>query len=445
MSKSLRRPAPAHQSFDARRAGAQGALARPAATMPSLTRLIGLSVLILFLFLAAAVGAQLWLRQQGTRLRTEALEAKRAQFAAIVTALSPTVGRWSDADLDQLGAMCGARVSLHDPDHPAPPASPGLLYFDHPLPDPVGRPLTARVAFAPSPLLRLLVLHQWVTVGLLFLGFVLLATGVAAGLLFGRAKGPSVESVTAARQELHSLAQLAATSTAQHEALSRERDGRRLAEEDAVLRQTLLDQAIEGRVRLGHDLHDSLIQSLYAAGLTIESARTLLATDPAEADRRLAQCVAHLNTTIRDVRAFITGLSPEQVRRAAFAQAIESTFAELRGNRPAQLDLRIDAEAAGALNPDQSGEALQIVREAVSNALRHGGASLLTVRLHRVDREVCVLVQDNGAGFDPAQARPEGLGLRNLQARAARLGGTARVESSPGAGTRVILTFAHVA
>ncbi|HND61965.1 MAG TPA: sensor histidine kinase [Opitutaceae bacterium] len=413
--------------------------------MPSLTRLIGLSVLILFLFLAAAVGAQAWLRQQGSRLRGEAIDAKRAQFAAIVTALAPTVTRWSDVDLDQLGAMCGARVSLHDSDHPAPPASASLLYFDHPLPDPVGRQVTARVAFAPSPLMRLLVLHQWVTVGLLFLGFVLLATGVAAGLLFGRAKGPSPELVAEARKELHSLAQLAATSTAQHEALSRERDERRLAEEDAVLKQTLLNQAIEGRVRLGHDLHDSLIQSLYAAGLTIESARTLVATDPAEADRRLAQCVAHLNSTIRDVRAFITGLAPAEVRRAEFGQAIEAAFAELRGDRPAQLDLRIDAEAAGALNPDQSGEALQVVREAVSNALRHGGASLVTVRLHRVDREVCVLVQDNGAGFDPGRARADGLGLRNLQARAARLGGTARVESSPGTGTRVILTFGQVA
>ena len=65
----------------------------------------------------------------------------------------------------------------------------------------------------------------------------------------------------------------------------------------------------------------------------------------------------------------------------------------------------------------------------------------MTVRLHRSDREVCLLVQDNGTGFDPARVAGEGHGLGNMQARAARAGASVRVESQPGAGTRVILTL----
>jgi signal transduction histidine kinase len=57
------------------------------------------------------------------------------------------------------------------------------------------------------------------------------------------------------------------------------------------------------------------------------------------------------------------------------------------------------------------------------------------------DQAVCLLVQDNGAGYDPAQRRPGGHGLGNMEARAERLGGSLRVESQPGVGTRIVLTL----
>ena len=241
-----------------------------------------------------------------------------------------------------------------------------------------------------------------------------------------------------ARSEIGTLARLAETSGAQSAALDRKRDVRRLAEEDAELQQHLLAQSLEEKIRLGRDLHDGIIQSLYAVGLTLESVRAIVKSDPEDADRRLEQTRTSLNNAIRDVRAYIGGLTPANLRRSDFARAIGSLLAELSASREAQLDVNIDEEAAARLTPDQSIEALQIVREAASNALRHGGASRITERVHQSDREICLLVQDNGGGFDASSRRDGGHGLGNMQARAERLGASLRVTSRPGEGTRVI-------
>jgi signal transduction histidine kinase len=277
----------------------------------------------------------------------------------------------------------------------------------------------------------------------LALGLAGVALALSLTLLLGVALRPARTADTSTpfgggRSEISTLARLAESSVAQGEELTRERDVRRLAEEDARLKQQLLTQSLDEKIRLGRDLHDGIIQSLYAAGLTLEAVRSLLKDQPAEAERRLDQIRTSLNEAMRDVRTYIVGLAPESLRRAGFARALSLLLTELRAGREAQFDMHIDDEAAAQLGPDQSLEVLQIAREAVSNALRHGRASLVTVRMHQGDHEVCLLVQDNGQGFDPAHSRDQGHGLANMQARAARVGASLRVTSSPGHGTRVL-------
>lgn len=243
-----------------------------------------------------------------------------------------------------------------------------------------------------------------------------------------------------ARSEIGTLAKLAESSVAQGEELTRERDVRRRAEEDARLKQQLLTQSLDEKIRLGHDLHDGIIQSLYAVGLTLESVRALVRHQPEEADRRLEATRTALNDAIRDVRAYIVGLAPENLRRAGFAHAVSAMLNELRAGREAHFDIAIDDDAAALLTPEQSVEALQIAREAVSNALRHGQASVITLRLHRSEREVGLLIQDNGAGFNADHRRAGGHGLGNMHARARRIGGALQVTSAPGAGARIQAT-----
>lgn len=169
--------------------------------------------------------------------------------------------------------------------------------------------------------------------------------------------------------------------------------------------------------------------------------RPLIARDPAKADQRLGVCLESLNQTIRTVREDITGLSQEKLRQLSFADAVRLFLDELRAGRDVDLELVVDEDAANTLNALQTTEALQVIHEAISNALRHGGATRLTVRLHRGDNEVGLLIKDNGTGFDVENARSGGHGLTNMQARAAGSGATLRIDSAAGQGTRIVLTF----
>jgi signal transduction histidine kinase len=265
-------------------------------------------------------------------------------------------------------------------------------------------------------------------------------------LVLSQALRPNRATDTAApfertRAEVGALAKLAQSSVAQGEELSRERDVRRRAEEDAHMKQQLLAQSLDEKIRLGHDLHDGIIQSLYAAGLTLESVRALVKQNPDEADRRLEATRASLNDAIREVRAYIAGLAPENLRRAGFAHALTALVSELRAGRAAEFDFNLAEDAALALTPEQSIEMLQIAREAVSNALRHGSATRVTLRLLKSDRELCLLVQDNGKGFDATRPRDGGYGLGSMRARAERLGARLEITSAPGQGARVLATL----
>jgi signal transduction histidine kinase len=203
----------------------------------------------------------------------------------------------------------------------------------------------------------------------------------------------------------------------------------------------MLNQALEEKIRIGRDLHDGLIQSLYATGLTLETAQGLVDRDPSDAGRRIQTGIDQINAGIRDVRNHIIGLAPDNVRRQGFADAVRRLTEELRAGRTLELDVRVDDTAASRLDDRQLAESLLIVREAVSNALRHGAATRITIRVHSGDGVIGILVQDDGQGFTPARSEGTGHGLGNMQARAALAGGTLQLESTPGRGTRLVLTL----
>jgi signal transduction histidine kinase len=280
------------------------------------------------------------------------------------------------------------------------------------------------------------------------LAFAIALVGVvlAGALMFsmsfrGGRQGESATPFASVRNEIGTLARLAESSVAQGQELSRERGVRRRAEEDAQMKQHLLSQSLDEQIHLGRDLHDGIIQSLYAVGLTLETLRAQFKTNPDAAERRLEETRAALNATIRDARTYITGLAPENLKRASFGQALRSVLGELRAGREVEFAIEIDDEATALLTSEQTVEALQIAREAVSNALRHGAATVVTVRVHKGDREIGLLVQDNGAGFDPSTGREGGHGLGNMRARAERIGARLKLTSQPREGTRLLLTL----
>ena len=253
--------------------------------------------------------------------------------------------------------------------------------------------------------------------------------------------GP-IQPLRGAQNELGRVARLVESSFEQKAALQREIAERNRAE--AALRESELQvrRSLELRARLARDLHDGVIQSIYAAGLGMESAMSQMEPGQAGVRASLHQCRQSLNDVIREIRGFILGLEPEQIPRQGFAEELTALARTMQALWPVHIHLEIDSLVAGRLNASQEVHALQIVRECISNALRHGEAKEIKVTLAARDRDGALLVRDDGRGFDPA-ARPiaRGHGLSNIATRAREMGGASVVQSEPDHGTTVILHF----
>lgn len=252
----------------------------------------------------------------------------------------------------------------------------------------------------------------------------------------------AADAAARSRGDMHQVEHLARTAVASEEALRHERQERQRADENLHLQQLLLNQALGEKIRLGRDLHDGVIQSLYATGLTLESSRQKRVSDPATADTLFERGLQLLNDSIREIRAYINSLSQSQPTvKHGFSSALATLVENIKGDRQAEFVVRIDEGAEARLDLTQMPDVLQIIREAVSNALRHGQATKVTIRLHEDGERLALLVQDDGVGFDPAAVSTEGHGLANFRARAVSLHAEFRLDSHPGNGTRLLLTF----
>jgi len=214
---------------------------------------------------------------------------------------------------------------------------------------------------------------------------------------------------------------------------------RKRAEEALQESERRLRRSLEQRVQLGRDLHDGIIQSIYAVGLGLQECRNLISQQPAEAQARLTRSISDLNAVIRDVRSFIVGLEPEALKGHEFKAALQSLVTTVSPTHAAQFSLDIDPNAAEALDARQSMHLLQIAREAMSNSLRHAQARSTVVSLKRQNGRVRLEVRDNGLGFEQGARPTRGHGLRNIAARASELGAGSQVLSAPGQGTRVVV------
>jgi signal transduction histidine kinase len=241
--------------------------------------------------------------------------------------------------------------------------------------------------------------------------------------------------------ELSRVAGLVQSSFTHREMLEHEVAERRRTE--AALRdsEARLQRSIELRSRLARDLHDGVIQSIYAAGLGLEGAANQLPDDRSGVRERLQACRESLNGIIREVRGFINGLEPETLHRQSFAQALEALASTMQAMWPVKIAVTLDDTVGRRLTAAQEVHALQIVRECISNAMRHGGARRVEVHLRGAGHSATLEVRDDGQGFDPALRTGTGNGLGNLATRAREMGGVLRLHTETGKGTGVLIDF----
>jgi signal transduction histidine kinase len=197
--------------------------------------------------------------------------------------------------------------------------------------------------------------------------------------------------------------------------------------------------AMEERERIAHDLHDNIIQSLYAVGLSLERAARRLEREPEEARRRIGQAIEEINGIMRDIRNYIFGLGTADVEGTDLNAALQQVLREFEVNSLAAARLDMDPNLP-ELSVQARAHLLQFVREALSNVLKHASAGQVRVSILREGAEMVASVSDDGKGFDPDQAGPsKGYGLRNMAERAKAFGGSFHLSSHPGLGTTVTL------
>jgi signal transduction histidine kinase len=406
------------------------------------TRSIGLALLLLLLFLGAALSLQWWLARETRQLQRIAVDEQRSKLERIIAVSGLPPEKWDAYFQKELGAMVGGSVQLYRTGaaQEIPLQSPGTLSFTEKLtrhPD-----WEARVSFAAPALIRTQVLHQRILAAVILLALLLATVPLLIALVEtrrpGAPDGATRSPWAAVKAQAAGFADLARISNERSAALAEEHAARSRAEQDLQVNRHLLDQSLAERVRLGRELHDNICQTLYAVCLTLESVQKKSALAP-EMAARTEQCLSELRRLNQEVRTYLQDLEPGRMHSQSFSAALAGLLGALPAEDEARVERHLDPEALELIPSPQVAEIMNILREAVSNSLRHGHARRIILRAARSDGMVALSVQDDGTGFAPGGRR--GHGLDNMLARARALGGELQIESRPGHGTRVILTL----
>lgn len=196
---------------------------------------------------------------------------------------------------------------------------------------------------------------------------------------------------------------------------------------------------VEERTRIGMDLHDGVIQSIYAVGLTLESTRLSLSEDDSTTAQLLQKTIDALNDTIRDIRNYILDLRPRR-----FGGDLQSGLArlvrEFQANTMVAVELQLPESAVFHLPPALARTLFLTTQEALANIARHAQAQHVVIRLTETEIDLTFQIRDDGVGFDTARRSfSVGHGLSNMHTRAKSLNGSCQIDSAPGEGTTITL------
>jgi len=203
--------------------------------------------------------------------------------------------------------------------------------------------------------------------------------------------------------------------------------GSQLGEQQSRL--TLLEE----RERVSMELHDSIIQSLYAIGMHLQLANLAPPAQPVD----LKPAMRDLDTVIEDIRRFILNLRTSSYRQRTTYEGIRDVLARLHIPETVQVEINAP-DIQPTISPTTFEAVCQMAQEVISNSLRHANATSITISSHLDEGAFRIVVADDGKGFDlNHRAQGTGLGLQNLQQRALLHRGQVQIDTAPGQGTRV--------
>lgn len=203
--------------------------------------------------------------------------------------------------------------------------------------------------------------------------------------------------------------------------------------------QTKHIAVLEERERIGMDLHDGVIQSLYSLGLTLDYVKAIIDEDSDESMEKLNLATDSINSTIVDIRTYISDLRPRQMQEnLSFKENLEVLLQEFQNNSRIEATIQDDVDGQLNLNYNNTLTLFRITQESLSNTARHSKAQHAELRLREEDCQIFLEISDDGEGFNIDKTEANlGHGLANMQRRTRKAGGGIQIDSSPGNGTKV--------
>ena len=215
-----------------------------------------------------------------------------------------------------------------------------------------------------------------------------------------------------------------------------EQVGSSLATALAASEQRLSD-LLHDRSRIGRELHESVLQALYAISVTLEQAPGLRRRATQVVTCSHEQATNQLHTLIQDIRRMILRVESDNIvpfRLVLELQALAQTV-----ERASELRIRVwgDPAAEEILTGEEAQELVIIAREALNNCVRHARATRVVIALQRIGPRVRLSICDNGSGFKVEHRSTKGIGFAQMEDRLRKIGGRLHVQSTVGQGSDI--------
>jgi signal transduction histidine kinase len=197
---------------------------------------------------------------------------------------------------------------------------------------------------------------------------------------------------------------------------------------------------LEERERFARDLHDGIIQSIYAVGLSLDNIKATLPPDNEIARTQIDLSLKSLANVINDLRNYIFDLRPQALKNKGLYARLEGLIKELKVNTLLPIQVEIDPDINHYVTDLQASHIFHIAHEALSNAARHARPKKISLGLTQHDSTITLRIEDDGKGFQIPNSVTHGHhGLANIRKRAAILDADLKIESESNLGTRLTL------
>lgn len=196
-----------------------------------------------------------------------------------------------------------------------------------------------------------------------------------------------------------------------------------------------LSALLYDRSRIGRELHDSVLQALYAIGLSFAESPGLYRGSPQAGPRAHNEAAGQLHMLIQDIRRMILSVESDCVdpfRLVSELQALAQTVERVSDLR---IRVGVDPAAEEILTGEEARELVTITREALSNCVRHARATRIVIALRHIGSRVQLSICDNGSGFDVEHGPAKGIGFAHMEDRVRKIGGRLNIQSKVGRGT----------